>query len=289
VTNWREPVVLTEDAYLAQATVLLQRMRLARPVGGIWEAADVQWWWRQPRATDAAGQFFWLDDSGDPLAAVLLTSFTGSVQCDVLVLPDDPAFAATVWETALRRVRALAPAAEFPVEVDDAVGAAALEAAGYLAGGEPGVVASWLGADARPQIRPLAPGYRLVSRADSPDGPHPMAARNGAAIEARLRTTSLYEPGVDLVVLGPDGSAAGYGLFWADPVTKVGLVEPMRTERAHERRGIASHILAAGLDLLAARGCQRLKVSNDIDLYLRAGFVPLPAASAPIYSLAATP
>jgi predicted N-acetyltransferase YhbS len=46
----------------------------------------------------------------------------------------------------------------------------------------------------------------------------------------------------------------------------------------HQGRGIASHILAAGLDRLAAHGCRRLKVSNDIGLYLRAGFRPVSTA-----------
>ncbi len=46
----------------------------------------------------------------------------------------------------------------------------------------------------------------------------------------------------------------------------------MRIEQAHQGRGIARHVLAAGRDGLAAHGCRRLKVSNDIDLYLRAGF-----------------
>ena len=86
------------------------------------------------------------------------------------------------------------------------------------------------------------------------------------------------------MVEAPDGQVAGYGLFWADPVTGVGLVEPMRTEQAHQRRGIASHILATGLDRLAARACRRLKVSNDIPLYLRAGFRPLRTATAAVYT-----
>jgi predicted N-acetyltransferase YhbS len=85
-------------------------------------------------------------------------------------------------------------------------------------------------------------------------------------------------------VEAPDGQVAGYGLFWADPVTRVGLVEPMRTEEPHGGRGIASHILATGLSRLAASGCDRLKVSNDIGLYLRAGFRPLRTATAAIYA-----
>jgi hypothetical protein len=34
---------------LNATTTVLQRARLADPLGGMWEAADVQWWWRRPR------------------------------------------------------------------------------------------------------------------------------------------------------------------------------------------------------------------------------------------------
>jgi len=37
---------------LMLATELLQRARLADRQAGIWEAADVQWWWRKARLSD---------------------------------------------------------------------------------------------------------------------------------------------------------------------------------------------------------------------------------------------
>jgi len=127
---------------------------------------------------------------------------------------------------------------------------------------------------------------RLLSRADAGDRPHPLTARNGAAVADRLRDCSLYRPELDLMVQVPDGQVAGSGLFWADTVTGVGLVEPMRTEDAFQRRGIASHLLAAGLAKLAQRGCERLKVSSDLPLYLRAGFRPDASAAATVYRAA---
>jgi hypothetical protein len=40
-------------AYLELVTELLQRQRLADPVDGLWEAADLQWWFtRDPHPTD---------------------------------------------------------------------------------------------------------------------------------------------------------------------------------------------------------------------------------------------
>jgi hypothetical protein len=75
----RSGVVVTGLPYFRLATTLLQRMRRATPAGGItsaggiWEAADIQWWWRQERASDRDGHLFWLDEDGEPLAAVIRT------------------------------------------------------------------------------------------------------------------------------------------------------------------------------------------------------------------------
>ncbi len=280
------PVVVRGQRYLELATTLLQRMRLDSPEGGIWEAADIQWWYRGPRSTDADGQLFWLGQDGQPVAAVILTDHGYStVECDVLVSLADPAFEHTVWRAAIGRVDDLKRIAEFPVVPDDTAGIAELVAAGYEPAAyepsdKPHFVSTWLEASRRPPVSDLAPGYRLLSRAQAPDGPHPMQGRNGSQVEEWLNRCSLYRSELDLMVRAADGEIAGYGLFWADPVTKVGLVEPMRTEDAHQGHGIASHVLETGLNLLAEHGCERLKVSNDIGLYLRAGFRPTSWATA---------
>lgn len=269
--------------YLRLATTLLQRMRLALPFGGIWEAADVQWWSRRQRATDADGQVFWLA-AGEPVAAVIRTEFGPSVQCDVLVGRGGDR--GVVWAEALRQADATT---EFPIRDDDLAALAAVTGAGYQPYGSPGVVASWLSAAERPPVPPLAGGFRLRSRAEMPDRAHPLAIRNDPGVAERLHRCSLYRPELDLMVQAPGGQVAGYGLFWADPVTGVGLVEPMRTEDAFQRRGIAGHLLATGLERLAQLGCQQLKVSSDIPLYLRAGFRPIASATATVYSLRAGP
>jgi ribosomal protein S18 acetylase RimI-like enzyme len=107
-----------------------------------------------------------------------------------------------------------------------------------------------------------------------------MIARNGDAVEQRLAECSLYRADLDLAVYEDDGdgAVAAYGLFWADPHTGVGLVEPMRTEDAFQRRGLARAVLTAGLERLAAAGCERFKVSYEPGntaarrLYLTTGF-----------------
>ena len=62
---------------LNATTTVLQRARLADPVGGMWEAADVQWWWRRPRATDELALPVWSDEVG-PVAAAGLTASCAS-------------------------------------------------------------------------------------------------------------------------------------------------------------------------------------------------------------------
>lgn len=270
--------------YLQAVTALLQRARTAHPTAGLYEAADLQWWWRIPRSTDDHPQLFWFDDIGRPAAAVIATDWGDRIAIDPIVMPDAaPDWVAYVME------RGLAYADEsgfdaigLEVDPDDDVIRAVLTDHGFAIGGD-GVVEMWLAADARPTISSLHEGYRLTSRIDTKQRPHHMinAKRNHPDVEARLRQTSLYRSDLDLVVLDTHDEVAAYGLFWFDPATDTGLVEPMRTEDDHQRRGLARHILTAGIDLLAAAGAERIKICYEPDnpasgsLYLSVGFEPV--------------
>lgn len=120
--------------------------------------------------------------------------------------------------------------------------------------------------------------YRLGSRLDTEPSPHHPIERNGAAVEQRLLQTSLYRPDLDLVVLDHNDHVAASGLFWFDPITSTGLVEPMRTEADHQRRGLARHPLTAGVELLSAAGAERIKICFELSnpassrLYPSVGF-----------------
>jgi hypothetical protein len=71
---------------LNATTTVLQRARLADPLGGMWEAADVQWWWRRSRATDELALPVWFDKVG-PVAAAGLTAWDDTWQADVFAVP----------------------------------------------------------------------------------------------------------------------------------------------------------------------------------------------------------
>ena len=260
--------------YLAFATELLRRARLIDAEAGLWEAADLQWWWRTPRSSDAIDQLFWFDDEG-PVAGVVLTDWGRAWGCDPIVVPGAGVPLAAVWTRALEAIERLGlEAVEVLVRDDDAELLGLLAGAGFVTAGERSGI-TWMDARDRPDVAAMPEGFVLLDRVRA-TGPHPMRRRSGDEVEARLRQCSLYNPALDLAVETADGEVAGYALFWFHPSTRVGLVEPMRVEDAYQRRGLARAMLAAGLDRLAKRGVRRLKVGYVTDaarqLYVGAGF-----------------
>jgi len=263
--------------YLALATELLQRARLADAEAGLWEAADLQWWWRTPRRSDAIDHLFWIDDGG-PVAGVVLTDWGRAWGCDPIVIPGVSTVPLpTVWARAVEAIDALGlEAVEVLARDDDIELRGLLAGAGFVADDDRSGI-TWMNARDRPGVAVLPEGFVLVDRAqETTRPPHPMQRRSGEGVEARLLQCSLYDPALDLAVEAADGQAAGYALFWFDPVTEVGMVEPMRVEEAYQRQGLARAMLTAGLDLLGKRGARRLKVGYATDvarrLYVGAGF-----------------
>ncbi|MFN2451394.1 MAG: GNAT family N-acetyltransferase [Candidatus Dormibacteria bacterium] len=261
-------------ARLHATTAILQRARLADAFGGMWEAADVQWWWRRPRATDDLALPVWFDDAG-PVAAAGLTAWGDTWQADVFAVPssvdEEDVWRATLNATAGQQFDALRV-----IACADNVALTALATrSGFAMTGELSGT-SWMDAEQRPPVAQVD-GFMIVDRVTRADRPHPMIARNGELVDSRLRQGSLYEPTLDLAVEDSDGTAAGYALFWFDHTTLVGLVEPMRVEDEYQRRGLGRMLLTNGLDLLARKGARRLKVGFETDaarnLYLGAGFV----------------
>ena len=265
-------------AAVALATELLQRARNADPVGGVWEAGDVQWWSRTPRASDAVELPFWSDADG-PVAGVLLTEWQTGWQCDVLSVRGVRPPVDELWVQATELLDAHARGVRVEVSVDpaDAALAEVVLAAGFIPDDTDST--GWLDVADRQQVRMLPDGFRLVDRSLRPDVPHWMRGRSGEAVAARLLDCSLYDPTLDLAVEAPDDRIAGYSLYWADPVSGTGLVEPVRVEDEFSRRGLAGATLTAGIDRLAARGVRRVKVSWGSEgagaLYRSVGFVPV--------------
>jgi ribosomal protein S18 acetylase RimI-like enzyme len=265
------------------ATELLQRARRADPAAGLWEAADVQWWWRSPRRSDEVEKIFWIDDKG-PVAGVLLTSWTDDVwQCDPIVVPHasgiDPG---AVWSRALEHAtKHSARGFEVPVSDDDRTFQELARRSDLSAGDQDST--AWMDAADRPVVTAPREGFVLIDRTQRREVPHPMRHRNGESVAQRLDQCPLYDPALDLAVETADGQVAGYSLYWFDPSTEVGLVEPVRVEDEFQRKGLARAMLTAGIERLVTRGAKRLKVSYETDaaaaLYLGLGFLQASTAT----------
>ena len=267
---------------LEAATALLRRIRRSHPTDGLHEAADLQWWWRTPRSTDKMPQIFWFDHLDRPEAAVIATDWGDGISLDPYVMPEaGPRWKVQVIERGLAHAHECdLTNVEFEVDLADTAMRELLVSRGFEPR-EAGVVETWLDVEARPVVAPLHHGYRLTNRLANKHVPHHMVKRSGAEVEMRLLQTSLYRPELDLLVLDDRESVAAYGLFWYDPETATGLVEPMRTEDEHQRLGLARHLLAAGISRLADAGAERIKIcfkpnhAPSRHLYLSTGFEPI--------------
>jgi GNAT superfamily N-acetyltransferase len=234
---------------------------------------------------------FWLDERG-PVAGVVLTEWARAWACDLLLVPGVSPPPAELLARALEAVEALElDVVEMLVRDDDAQLRELLVRAGFVPGDRSGE--TWMDVRERPAVAALPQEFALVDRGRAAPGPHPMRERNGDAVEARLRQCSLYDPALDLAVETAPGEAAGYALFWLDPVTAVGLVEPMRVEDAFQRRGLARVLLTTGLERLAGRGARRLKVGYATGparaLYLGSGFRQGPTSTSYTWRRAQSP
>lgn len=273
---------------LDAVTALLQRVRNADPTAGLFEVAEIQWWWTSERSTDSFGQLVWFDDDGQPVAAVLATDFSGGDSpvlqvCTLVVVTmpgASPDWIAHVVERGLAHVTGAGfTSLDIEIERGDELRRELFTGHGFAVVDD-ALIGCWLDAAARPAVSTLADGYRSCSRLDTAGTQHHLATPRRPAVEERLRQTSLYRPDLDLVVLDAGGEPAAYALFWYDPVTAVGVVEPVRTHDAHQRRGLSRHVLTKGTDLLAQAGAERVSIAFEPEntasstLYLSLGFVP---------------
>ncbi|HJR88010.1 MAG TPA: GNAT family N-acetyltransferase [Acidimicrobiia bacterium] len=273
----------TEHEAVLLATKLLQRARRADPHAGLWEAADVQWWWRTPRRSDDVEKLFWVDEEG-PIAGVLITSWPdGAWQCDPVVVPGAPdPEPGVVWTRAIEYGASHSEKGfEVPVSDDDRTFTELAQRSGLIPGRQD--FTAWMDAADRPTVLALPPGFELFDRTQRRDTPHPLRRRNGDGVVQRLDQCPLYDPALDLAVETSEGQVAGYSLYWFDPTTNVGLVEPVRVEDEFRRRGLARTMLCTGIDRLIERGAQRVKISYETDaaaaLYQGVGFRPTSTAT----------
>jgi predicted N-acetyltransferase YhbS len=261
-------------AYLDAVTQLLHTVRGAGLEAGLWEAADLHWWYPRDQHPQPDAATIWYE--GDqPVSATVFTRW-GTDLCGADVLGDHNLDAA--WGEIDRGLEAMPEAnVDMAIAVRDTSLIKRAQAHGFVEPGERLGIGRATATDRRPTTR-IPAGFRVVDRPQLP-GRHPLSVRNGEDVERLLHDCSLYDPTCDLSVVTDSGAVAGYALFWPDPATGVGLVEPVRVEDAYAGQGLATALVQAGLERLSQRGCRHFKVIFGLDnpararLYSRAGFV----------------
>jgi len=119
----------------------------------------------------------------------------------------------------------------------------------------------------------VAPGYRLRSTQDADEDYQRMADVINAGFNSSMNTPSLYrsfatgspsfEHELNLVAETTGGTFAAHVGLTYDAANKRGIVEPVCTDPAHRRKGLALALIVEGLHRLRSRGAT--------DIYLDSG------------------
>jgi len=130
---------------------------------------------------------------------------------------------------------------------------------------------------------PMLPeGFRLESMATY-SAPVELIKKKGFDPERyqRLMAAPGYIPDLDLAILSNTGEVASCCFGWVDEVTAIGEVEPIWTEPAYQRQGLARSILQECLRRLRERNMSSVIVTtgglneNAYQLYTSLGFTEL--------------
>ncbi|MEJ7762690.1 MAG: GNAT family N-acetyltransferase [Thermomicrobiales bacterium] len=285
---WPTTTLTGPDA-LRVATDLFRAIRADDPMAGVWEAGDVQWWWKdEPSLTASDWTFWWAPDG---TVAACLSAATnrdtsegpGKVEADIAWRPRyADAVHRLVLPDAIARLVALGDGGRtvtIIVREDEPALRDRLEAAGFRRAPSDDSVQTTQRPDRLPDPRPLPAGFRFSDDRQRPAGqPHHLVRRNGDRVAELLRETSLYRPDLDLCIRSPAGDVAAYCLCWLDAANGVGLFEPVRTEDAYQRRGLGQALLTEGIRRMMAGGASLIKVTHMADnpaakrLYESVGF-----------------
>ena len=135
---------------------------------------------------------------------------------------------------------------------------------------------------------PLPPGYRLRHATDADIEARAEAHRDAWSVwgnsafsakrYARLRAAPVYDQELDVVLEAPGGQLVSFCIAWADPVSGIGIFEPVGTRPAFARKGMGRAVVTEGLRRLHDCGMHTARIgtasvnTGALALYPSCGF-----------------
>lgn len=94
----------------------------------------------------------------------------------------------------------------------------------------------------------------------------------GIPAMAAARKAPDWRPDLDISILGPGGEEVSFACVWLDARNALAVLEPVGTDAAHRRKGLAEAAIALGLSRAHASGARRAFVGSDLPFYRALGF-----------------
>ena len=261
-------------------TALFLRQRAEGPLADLYDAGDVQWWWKDEAKPLTVRTWLWSDATGADVGWARVAERTapdtadGRIDADFgwLATACDQAATDIVATLGLLPARSTRPVMTVSDARDEEL-SGRLVTIGFVRAPDEDYVQMWQQRPTPPAVPSLPAGFRFDDdRFRAPEIPHHLAQRNGPEVARRLREVSLYRPDLDLCIRDANSTVAAYCLCCQDVANGVGMFEPVRTEDAYQRRGLGQALMAEGIRRLMAGGAGTIRVAREADNGASAAF-----------------
>lgn len=272
-------------AYIDKVTELMLSIRAKDKYAGLYEAADLQWWWSLDRFNnidDPDRLLFWLDDEEKPLAVLVLYEGKNRWDHEFMYLPDinNIAKKRICWNV-LEIINSFKTSKPIytVVHEHDREWRSMLESNGWHYANQD-MVQMEQKSTYIPEVPSLPEGmyFHDETQRNSKLYQHHLCKRGPEAIAERLKQCSLYRPDLDLAIKTNDALVAAYCVCWVDQQNNIGIFEPVRTEDKFQKRGLGSALLMEGIRRMNRLGATSIKISHEFEnaaakaLYTKVGF-----------------
>lgn len=255
------------DNFIQRATHFMVQARQQDPLGGMWDAGDLNWWFRFEDFDSEDNQWFWISEKTLGITLIAGTAL------DYEFLPElgENKLVQAMFRKALARVLELShlTKSESVVLLRESHRAlrAIAETEGYRASGRVyKMAARELDASLHAPFLPDGYAVRHLEASDLSGGGTPVLHLTREAYE-RVARTPLYRQDMHLVVVSSRGRVAAECMCWLDEANAIGVIEPVRTHDDFQKRGLGRALLLEACRRMVTEGMRLAKTTYDPSSY----------------------